>query len=194
MDFYSLFLFGHIAFAIVWLGSGVMLQVVASRFDRTDDAVALEKLFGITENLGHTLFMPSSLLVIATGVVLTIDGPWSFGSLWVVLALIGFVTTFLIGMLWIAPQSGRIHEVMQSDGGMSPRAQALARRMMVVSRIDTTVLFLVVFDMVMKPSGDDTGTLLVMAAVLLASIVIFGSRARTMAVTPSTSENKIAEA
>lgn len=193
MDLYTLLLFAHIVFAIVWLGAGVSLQVIASKFDRADDAVALEKLFGITENLGHTLFMPSSLLVIVTGVALTIDGPWSFGSLWVVLALIGFATTFLIGMLWIGPQSGRVHEAMKSEGGMGPKAQALARRMMVVSRIDTTVLFLVVFDMVMKPSGDDTATLIVMAIVLLASIAIFGSRARAMTA-PEATQSASAEA
>src|SRR5690606_25626701 len=125
------------AFAIVWIGAGVMLQVLANRFDHADDAVALEKIFESTEHLGHTMFMPSSVVVIATGVALAIDGSWSFGSLWVVLGLIGFALTFIMGTFWLQPQSGHVKRQMERDGGMSPRAQALAKRMMVVARIDT---------------------------------------------------------
>lgn len=180
MDLYSLLLFAHIAFAIVWLGSGILLQVLANRFDREDDAVALEKIFGTTESLAHTLFMPSSLAVLLTGIALTIDGSWSFGSLWIVLALIGFALTFLIGSLWIGPQSGRVGRAMERDGGMSSEAQVLAKRMMVVARIDTVVLFLVVFDMAVKPSGNDGGTLVLMAAVLVGAAILFGWRARSV--------------
>lgn len=178
MDLYSLLLFAHIAFAIVWLGSGVLLQVLASRFDREDDAVALEKMFGATASLAHSLFMPSSLAVIITGVALTIDGSWSFGALWIVLALVGFALTFLIGSLWIGPQSGRVGQTMARDGGMTAEAKFLAKRMMTVARIDTVVLFLVVFDMAVKPTGEDTGTLVFMAAVLVAAAAFFSWRAR----------------
>lgn len=180
MDFYSLLLFAHITFAIVWLGSGILLHVLLSRFNSADDAVALEKIFGSTEALGNRLFMPSSLLVLLSGIVLTIDGPWSFGSLWIVLALIGFALTFLIGALWIGPQSGRVKEAMERGGGMTEEARRLATRMMVVGRIDSVVLFLIVFDMAIKPTGDDVGALIVMAAVLVLAILVFGGRARAL--------------
>lgn len=180
MDLYALLLFGHIAFAIVWLGSGVMLQVLANQFDRADDDVAIEKIFQSTAKLSNTLFMPSGLLVLATGVLLIIDGTWSFSTLWVILGLIGFAFTFLMGSLWLGPQSHRIAGVIERQGGMNPQAQALIKRMLVVARIDTTVLFLVVFDMTVKPTGGDTGALVLMAAVLIAAILFFGMRARAV--------------
>lgn len=126
--------------------------------------------------------MPSSLVVLATGIGLAIDGPWSFGSLWVILGLIGFASTFLMGTLWLQPQSGRVKQAMESEGGMGPHAQALAKRMLIVARIDTVVLFLVVFDMSVKPTGNDTGALVLMVAALVAAIALFSLRARSVAV------------
>ena len=185
MDLYSLLLFAHIAFAIVWLGSGVFLQLLSSRFDQDEDAIVLEKIFASTERFGQILFMPSGLAVLATGVGLTIDGSWSFGSLWVVLGLVGFAFTFLLGSLWIGPQSGRVKAVMERDAGMSSDARAMAKRMMMVARIDSAVLFLVVFDMAVKPTGDDIGTLILMAAVLLGAALFFGLRARSIVIETS---------
>lgn len=185
MDLYSLLLFGHITFVIIWLGSGLFLQLLADRFDRTDDAVALEKIFESTEHFANTLFVPSSLVVVATGIGLTIDGSWSFGDLWVVLGLVGFVLTFLMGSLWLGPQSGRIKKVIERDGGMSAEAQAMAKRMLTVARIDTVVLFLVVFDMSVKPGGNDTGTLILMAAVLVAGAALFTWRAHSVGIEPT---------
>jgi hypothetical protein len=51
---------------------------------------------------------------------------------------------------------------------MSPRIAAEMRRILVLSRIDTVVLFLVVAVMVTKPTGDDVGILAAMVAILVA--------------------------
>lgn len=40
--------------------------------------------------LANTIFIPSSLLVFVFGIWLTIEGPWSFGDLWIVLGLVGY--------------------------------------------------------------------------------------------------------
>ncbi len=63
---------------------------------------------------------------------------------------------------------------------MTPEAFARARRMMMFARLDYVVLFLVVFDMVVKPTSDDVGSLLLMAVVFLAGAVYFGWRARSI--------------
>jgi uncharacterized membrane protein len=180
MTRYDLLLFLHIAFAIVWIGSGFLFHVLGFRADRADDQAAIRKIADDLVALANTLFIPSSLLVVVFGILLTIDGPWSFGDLWIVLGLVGFALTFLTGVLWITPQSKRLQALIERDGGLSPEAYAVARRMMTFARLDYVVLFLVVFDMVVKPASDDVGTLVFMAAVLVAGAAYFGWRARSI--------------
>ncbi|MDQ4018774.1 MAG: DUF2269 domain-containing protein [Actinomycetota bacterium] len=126
------------------------------------------------------IFIPSSLLVLAFGIWLTIEGPWSFGDLWIVLGLVGYGLTFLTGVLWIAPQSKRAAEMMARDGGLSSEPEFVARRMTTFARLDMAVLFIVVLDMAVKPTGDDVGTLVLMAALVVAAAAYFGWRARSL--------------
>lgn len=180
MDFYSIVLFVHIAFAIVWIGGAVAIQLIASIHDRASDAVGLEKTLAGASQLGPKLFTPAGLIVLAGGIFMTIDGPWSFGSLWIILALIGFVASFGIGVLWLGPQAERVDEITQSAGGMTPKAHAMTMRALVVARVDTLILFLIVFAMVIKPTGSDVGALVLMAAALLVGSAFFIWRGRAI--------------
>lgn len=181
MTRYEILLFLHISFAILWIGAGALFHVLAYMADRATDEAAIKKIFDDLTALANTFFIPSSLLVVIFGIWLTIDGPWSFDQLWITLGLVGFVITFLTGTLWITPQSKRVQELIKRGGGMTPQAYAAARRMMMFARLDYVVLFLVVFDMVVKPTGDDVGTLVLMAVVLVAGVLYFGARARAIA-------------
>ncbi len=140
MTLYELLLFLHIAFAIVWIGSGFLFHVLGYRADRADDHAAIERLFRDQTALANMIFIPSSLLVLAFGIWLTIEGPWSFGDLWIVLGLVGYGLTFLTGVLWIAPQSKRAAEMMARDGGLSSEPEFVARRMTTFARLDMAVL------------------------------------------------------
>jgi hypothetical protein len=77
---------------------------------------------------------------------------------------------------------------MGRDGGLSPEAYALARRLMTFARLDYVVLFLVVFDMAVKPTGDDLGALVLMGVVLVVSAGYFGWRARSVEVPAATGQ------
>jgi hypothetical protein len=68
------------------------------------------------------------------------------------------------------PRGDAIAEIRRREGRMTPAATYEARRMLVLGRTDYLVLALVVIDMVIKPSGDDVGVLVVMALILLAGI------------------------
>ena len=177
---YELLLFLHITFVIFWLGAGLLFHILAFRADRASDDSAVRSIVEDLVALANTFFVPSSLLVLVFGILLTLDGPWSFGDLWIVLGLAGFAITFATGLLWITPQSKRVQSVIERDGGMSPEAYAVARRLMVFARLDYVVLFLVVFDMVVKPTTEDAGALVLMAAVLVAGAAYFAWRARAI--------------
>jgi hypothetical protein len=103
-------------------------------------------------------------------VLLTIDGPWEFSQLWVVLGLIGYAATFFTGVAVLRPRGDAIAAAIERDGGMTPASLADARRLLALARIDYVVLVLVVADMAIKPTGDDVGLLVAMALVLAAGL------------------------
>jgi uncharacterized membrane protein len=181
VTYYELLLYLHIVFAIVWLGSGLLLQVLGFRAVSEDDVERVKHLVDDSDWLTTRLFIPSSLAVFVLGVLLTIEGPWAFSELWIVIGLAGYATTFLTGSVFISRQVKTIAEVMARDGGMSPAAVAETKRLFLISRVDLVVLYTVVLDMVLKPRGEDVGTLVLMAAAVLAVTAYSVSRFRAPA-------------
>ena len=177
----ELLLLVHIAAVIVWLGSAFLFQVLAVRVDRAGDETARKRLFDDVSVLANALFVPASIVVVVFGILLVIESDaWSFKQLWVTLGLLGFVATFITGLFVLTPRVKRVTEMFEQAGGSSPAASAEIRRTLLLARVDMVVLFLVVADMVLKPTGEDVGTLVVMAAVLLAGVAYVVVRARAV--------------
>lgn len=181
MTYYEVLLFVHLLGVAIWFGTGFALLVLGNRFDRGGDNAGLRSLFGQSEWLATRVFIPVSLLVVVAGILLVIEGPWSFDQLWVLLGLAGFVATFLTGLLLIKPESERIAAQLARDG-MTTEASRAISAMFARQRIDYTVIALVVADMTLKPTGDDVLTLVLMAAVLAAVVllVVRGERASVL--------------
>ena len=175
MSYYEILLFLHITMAIVWLGSGFFLQVVLFRAERTADKLLIRQMSAHTGWLAQRIFIPASLAVLVLGILLTIEGPWSFDQLWILVGLAGSAASFLVGILFLEPEGKRIHAAIEAHGPESPEAAFHVRRINIVSRVELCVLYVVVFDMALKPSTDDTGTLIVGIATLLAAIA-WGAR------------------
>jgi uncharacterized membrane protein len=132
--------------------------------------------------LGNVFFLPASLLVIVFGVALVAESEaWSFGQLWIVLGLVGYALTFLTGLLVIKPRGEKIGRMIEhARGTMTPEAMLEGRKLLTLARIDYVVLFLVVLDMVVKPTGDDVGLLVAMAAILVVGVAYVVLRARSL--------------
>lgn len=179
MSFYEIVLFVHIAAVVVWLGSGFLVHLLAHRADKAQDVQRLQIVLADMSALANVLFIPASLTVLAAGVVLVVDGPWGFDQLWVLIALGGFLATFLTGALVLGPAGEKIAAVIARDGGMSPDALGHTRRLFAIARVDYVVLVVILMDMVLKPSADDPAALLLMAAVLVGGTAYFLSQARS---------------
>ena len=181
MSYYEVLLFVHVLGVAIWLGTGFALLVLGDRFGRAGDNQALQSLFGQSEWLATRIFIPVSLTALVTGILLVIEGPWAFDQLWVLLGLAGFAVTFLTGLLMIKPESERIAAELARNGMTTDVACAIGS-MFARQRIDYTVIALVVADMTLKPTGDDILTLVLMAAVLAAVVVLVvrGERGSTL--------------
>lgn len=98
MTLYELLLFIHIAASITWIGAGFLSLVLATTYDRESDEAAIKRFLHDQEWLAMKLFVPSSLIVVLFGIGLVIESDaWTFGYLWIVLGLIGYAATFVIG-------------------------------------------------------------------------------------------------
>jgi uncharacterized membrane protein len=171
MTYYEVLLFVHLLGVATWFGTGFALLVLGSRFGRAGDNQGLQSLFGQAEWLATRIFIPVSLIVVIAGILLVIEGPWAFDQLWVLLGLAGFAATFLTGLLVIKPHSERIAADLARDG-MTPGSARAICTMFARQRIDYTVIALVIADMVLKPTGDDVFTLVLMAAVLVVVVAL----------------------
>ena len=178
---YDAYLFLHVAGAIIWLGAGFTLSVLAYRASRARDNDALRRLAADSNALSTTVFMPAALTVLAFGLLMVIDGPWGFDQLWIVLGLSGFAATLAIGLLFAKPRTEKIDAMIRRGGAMTPEAALETQKLLIIGRADLVVLYLIVVDMVVKPTGDDVAVLAGMAAILVGAVAYAVIRVRSLA-------------
>ena len=182
MTLYEFLLFVHISATVVWVGAGLCSLVLAIGYDRDGDEPAIRRFLADQDRLATRLFIPASLTVVVFGIALVIESDaWTFEYLWIVLGLVGFAATFVTGLFMIKPASERIGAAMEREGGrLTPALRIDIRKLIVMARLDYVVLFLVIADMVVKPTGDDAGMLIGMAVILVAGIAYILSRVRAL--------------
>jgi uncharacterized membrane protein len=172
MTSYEFLFLLHITAVIIWLGAGFTMDLLFLRAERTRNPAELGKTGELQEWLVPRVFIPSGFLTLVLGALLVWDGPWSFGDLWILIGLAGWIASFGVGFLFIRPQGEKMKEIVAHYGPRSVEVQRLARRLGVVSRVQLLALFLVVADMVLKPTSDDPWILVVLAAILVAAAVV----------------------
>ncbi len=181
MTWYEFLLFVHIAAAAIWVGGGAMVQFFGLRALASRDGQRLATFAGDVEWVGSRFLTSFSGLAFLSGLGLVWDSDfWGFGDDWIVIGLVLFAITFLAGALFFGPESGRIKKLIEMHGADSPAAQAKIARILVLSRIDLVILFLILFDMAVKPSFSDGWTILgaLVGAALLAGLFVQGALRR----------------
>ena len=186
MSYYEILLFLHIVGATIWLGSAFLIHALLYRGRTTGDTVLIERLSSNTQWLAQRIFIPTALAVLVLGILLTIEGPWSFDQLWIVIALAAFAATFLFGVGVIEPEGKRLHAAMAAHGPEHPETRRHDDRIHAYMKLDLVLLFVVVFDMALKPTADDVGTLVLGAAALFATIAYVVRVVRRPAFEPAT--------
>ena len=172
MSYYEALLFLHILATIIWIGAGVSLQFLTFRGRQTHDGHFLQSVGAMSDWLAQRLFIPSSLTVFVLGVLLTIEGPWSFDSLWIDIGLAGFAFSFLTGLLFLKPEGDRIGRAIAAHGPTSAEASFHIGRIDAVQRLELVILILVVAAMSIKPTADDEVTLVIGALILAVAVAL----------------------
>jgi uncharacterized membrane protein len=170
MDFYTLFKFLHVLSAIAWVGGGLTLLVSSIVTMRSQGDEAVLKSLDTMNGLGKVWFIPASLLTVVFGAIATtFGGLW--GDMWVILGLLGYLNTFLTGLLFIEPKGKQVAALVAA--GDMQGAVTEGRKLMSVAKFDYTVMLLIVADMVLKPVWTDFVVIAVFAVVLVAGFVSF---------------------
>ena len=177
MDWYSIIKLLHVVAAILWLGGGFAMVVLATRADRASDHETLLHHIRSVTLLGARVFVPSSLATLLTG--LAMAWLWTgFSEPWILIGIGGFTFTFIMGVAVLGPSATRVL-LTAADEGAGPTALRQARRLLQVAKIDLTAMFVVVAAMVLKPSSGDYAVLGAMVAVFAvgAFVCLAGLRA-----------------
>jgi uncharacterized membrane protein len=186
MDSYTLLLFLHVAMAVIWVGGGAMIQVMALRVLASGESKRLADLGADIEWISTRVFVPASLLAALSGVALVLDGPWSFGDRWIVFGIVLYAITFAAGAGFFGPESGRISKLAREHGAESPEVTSRLRRLLVLTRFDLVLLFLIIYTMAVKPFDAGDFALGIAGALVAAALVYWraqaaGARAQTAA-------------
>ena len=150
-DWYALFKLVHVVGAVIWVGGGLTLTILAMRAERSSDPGEMATIARQAAFTGERVFAPVGLLVFLMGIAMVINLHWGWGTTWIVIGLVGYAITFLTGLLVLGPQSKRIGQLIETKGAEAAETQAAIQRILLLARIDMGVLLLVVADMVLKP-------------------------------------------
>ena len=150
-NWYALFKAVHVLGAVIWVGGGVSIMIHAIRGQRAhkpDDIVAVAKQAAF---MGEKVFAPVGLITFLMGIAMMINTSWGWGHFWIVAGLIGYASTFIVGVAILSPMAKKIDESAEKNGPTHPETIALIEKIMFIARFDVAVLLLVVLDMVTKP-------------------------------------------
>lgn len=149
---YEGWLFLHVLAIVVWVGGAMALQLQAMRAERSNHTARIVSLAHESEWIGLRVFMPASLVALASGILMVAhDGGWTFGEPWILVGLGALAVSFLVGALFLGPEAGRIGALTEEHGHDHPDVQRRIRRVFAVSRAELALLVLVIADMATKP-------------------------------------------
>ncbi len=97
-----------------------MVQLLAVRIMKSNVPSELAKFTKDVEYISLRTFIPASLVLIALGFVLMDQGGWEY-KFWVIFALAGWGASFLLGVLVLSPESGRIAKLIEAAWGSGRR-------------------------------------------------------------------------
>jgi uncharacterized membrane protein len=172
MTAYELYVFMHVAGAVVWIGSAFLMALLELRASAARDPGRAVGFARDAEWLGLRLFLPANLVVLASAFLVVEEGGWGYDHLWIKLGFAGFVLSFLIGAFFLGPGWARVGKLADQEGADSLSVHAAIRRLTFGTRVDLGILLGVLFAMTVKPTADDAGALAVTVAIPAAFTVL----------------------
>lgn len=150
MSWSEFLLFVHVTATAVWVGAGVALEVVGARFDKAGDPAAAAAYGKHTANLGEKLFMPCSILVLVTGILMVLDSRWEFQDAFIAFGIGAVIVSSVIGAAVLGPLSNKLAALVEK-GAPASAINVQTKRFLGIARLNTLLLVVAIFFMSVKP-------------------------------------------
>ena len=144
---HSTLLIIHILAAATWLGAGVAVAFLSSMAGRQAGTTGAGLAVSF-EKIGNLVFMPVGILVLISGVVLVLNGPWKFTNLFVIIGIIAVVNGAVFGARVTGPMTKSMQHAHQSSD--VPTLQALYGRFGMLVLADVGVVAIALIGMILK--------------------------------------------
>lgn len=152
MSSYQWFAGFHTLAAVLWVGGGLMLVIYLLAAERASEPAEFTRTVARVGAIGGKVFGPTSFVALGFGIALVESGSlWSYGDFVVVWGIVAFALSTVIGGGFLGPESGRLAKLLAERPPDDPEALRRARRILVASRVDVTILVGTVFVMAAKP-------------------------------------------
>ena len=142
----------HILAIATWFGSGLAITVMGIRALKTGAEPFGTFIVNASSWAGRAHPIAGVILLL-TGFGMLADRDISVGEPYIAIAIAGLVIAMGIGGALIGRTAGQIVDGVREGGGVLPEARrSAADRLMLYTRIELTILVIVIADMVVKPS------------------------------------------
>jgi uncharacterized membrane protein len=148
---YFVFKMLHVGAAVIWVGGGIFLTIIALLAELANDDDQLLQIGHWAEAVAGRLFPLMAFVVLGFGIAMTINGKIGYDQFWIIFGLVAWGLSAATGILFLGPEAHRLNKIAAEHGPKSPEAQARLRRILLVARVDIALMFLIVLDMVAKP-------------------------------------------
>src|SRR4029079_16298194 len=142
-SWYQVFKTIHVLAAILWLGGGALITLLAWKAQRAKDSVQMLQVAKQSEWASTRIFVPASLVVVAMGVVLMHKGNWGYGNFWPLFGIIAWSVSVLVRVRFLGPQSGKLAKLIELKGPEDPDVAARISRIIAVARADVVLVLVV---------------------------------------------------
>jgi uncharacterized membrane protein len=148
---YFVFKMLHVGAAVVWVGGGLFITICAVLAELADNDDQLLQIGHWAETVAGRLFPAMSFVVLGFGIAMTMDGDIPYNQFWIIFGLVAWALSAATGIAFLGPESKRLNKAAAEHGPKASEVQARLRRILFVVRVDVALMFLIVFDMVVKP-------------------------------------------
>ena len=140
----------HVVAAVIWVGGGTFLTLIALSAERARDSDQMLALVRQGE-WGARVFIPASFATLGFGIAMVVNADLDWGAFWILFGLIAWAISTAVGILYLTPQLKRLNNLMAERGVDDPQTEAVLQRILLVARLDIVLLTLIVVDMTVKP-------------------------------------------
>lgn len=141
----------HVLAAMVWVGGGITLSVMALHARSAPDSQPIAAFARLLPYVGIRVLMPSVVIVLISGVWMVLAGTeFTFNQAWVRVGLGLFAVAFIVGAVYMSRIGIQLDRAARGEPGAA-QLRGLLDRWIAGYAVVLVILILAVWDMVVKP-------------------------------------------